>query len=221
MSGRCLAMTLGPTRNAPMDPRPTTLTGRLVRLEPVTLEHAPDLLAALLVDPSIYRYRNMLPPSTLDAMREHIAGELEAQSLGEIVVFAQMEMATNRAVGETTYMDIHRRDRGLEIGATWLGKPWQRSGMNTEAKYLLLRHAFEMLGAVRVQLKTDARNRQSRTAIERLGARQEATLRKHMLMPDGFLRDSVLYSILDDEWPAVKASLEAKLAAHGVPPPPS
>jgi RimJ/RimL family protein N-acetyltransferase len=200
-----------------MDPRPVTFRGRLVRLEPVTLDHAADLYAALRADPSIWRFRTLVPPTALEGMRDLIARDLEAMDRGTLVPFAQVEVATGRAVGGTTYMNISRPDRGLEIGSTWLGRPWQRSGLNTEAKYLLLRHAFEELGAVRVQLKTDARNRQSRAAIERLGAVHEGTLRKHMLMPDGVLRDSVFYSILDDEWPAVKASLEAKLAAHGTP----
>jgi RimJ/RimL family protein N-acetyltransferase len=148
-------------------------------------------------------------------MRAMIAADLEAQARGNVVVFAQIDLAGGRAVGGTTYMNISRCDRGLEIGSTWLGKPWQRTGINTEAKYLLLRHAFEDLGAVRVQLKTDGRNLQSQAAIERLGAVREGVLRKHMCLHDGFLRDTVVYSILDDEWPAVKARLEAKMAAHG------
>jgi RimJ/RimL family protein N-acetyltransferase len=194
-----------------MDPKPVTLTGRLVCLEPVTLEHAPDLFAAFGAEPSIWRLLTTPAPVTLEAMRELLARQLAAQDRGDLVPFAQVERATGRAVGGTTYLNISRKDRGLEIGHTWLGRPWQRSGLNTEAKYLLLRHAFEDLGAVRVQLKTDRRNLQSRAAIERLGAVHEGTLRKHMLMPDGVLRDSVFYSIVDDEWPAVKASLESRL----------
>jgi RimJ/RimL family protein N-acetyltransferase len=197
-----------------MDPQPLTLTGRLVRLEPLTPEHASDLFAALGVDPSIWRWRTVTPPETLDGMRRQIAEALEAQAGSAVVAFAQVEAATARAVGGTTYMNISRKDRGLEIGNTWLGKPWQRTGINTEAKHLLLRHAFEGLGAVRVQLKTDRRNLQSQAAIERLGAVREGVLRKHMVLADGFLRDTVLYSIIDDEWPAVKARLEAMLATH-------
>jgi RimJ/RimL family protein N-acetyltransferase len=197
-----------------MDPRPVTLEGRHVRLEPLTAAHAPDLFAALSVDPSIWRWRSAEPPDTLAGMEVMIAADLAAQAKGEIVAFAQVERSSGRAVGGTTYMSISRRDRGLEIGATWLGKPWQRTGINTEAKYLLLRHAFEELGAARVQLKTDRRNLQSQAAIERLGAVREGVLRKHMLTRGGVLRDTVMYSILDDEWPAVKAGLEAKMAAH-------
>jgi RimJ/RimL family protein N-acetyltransferase len=197
-----------------MDPRPITLTGRVVRLEPLTPGHAPDLFAALEADRSVWRWRTFPAPDTLDDMRRRIDESLEAQARGDVVAFAQVELATGWAVGSTTYMSISRKDRGLEIGNTWLGKPWQRTGINTEAKYLLLGHAFEVLGAVRVQLKTDGRNLQSQAAIERLGAVREGVLRKHMLLYDGVLRDTVLYSIVDDEWPAVKAGLEAKLAAH-------
>jgi len=118
-------------------------------------------------------------------------------------------------------MDIQRRHRGLEIGSTWLGKPWQRTGINTEAKYLLLRHAFEVLGAARVQLKTDLRNTQSQTAIARLGAVREGVLRKHKIVRDGFLRDSVMFSIIDDEWPAVKTRLERLMEWNAPSPSPS
>jgi RimJ/RimL family protein N-acetyltransferase len=196
-----------------MDPRPITLQGRYVRLEPITLAHAVDLFSALRIDPTIRKWSPVVPPETLHEMESLIAADLDAQARGDSVVFAQIEQATGRAVGGTSYLRIRRRDRGLEIGATWLGKPWQRTGINTEAKYLLLRHAFADLDAVRVQFITDLRNLQSQAAIERLGAVREGILRKHTLMPDGFLRDSVLYSIVDEEWPAVNAHLEAMLAA--------
>jgi RimJ/RimL family protein N-acetyltransferase len=198
-----------------MDPKPITLAGQHVRLEPLTLAHAPDLFAALRIDPTVWQYRLVAPPATLAGMTALLREDLEAQARGAVVAFTQVERASGRPVGGTTYMNISRRDRGLEIGGTWLGKPWQRTGINTEAKYLLLRHAFEDLGAVRVQLKTDGRNRQSQVAIERLGAVREGVLRKHMLAGDGFLRDTVMYSILDEEWPAVKACLEALLARAG------
>lgn len=201
-----------------MDPQPITLTGRLVRLEPLTTGHAADLFAALAHDPSTFRWLTTDPPVTPAAMEEHVAAALAVQARGEIVAFAQVEAATGGAVGVTTYMDIRRRDRGLEIGATWLGKPWRRSGINTEAKYLLIRHAFEGLRAVRVQLKTDARNLQSQAAIERLGAVKEGVLRRHMLTRGGVFRDTALYSVTDQEWPAVKARLEGFLAAPRVPP---
>jgi N-acetyltransferase len=197
-----------------MDPRPVTLAGTLVRLEPLDPAHAPGLFAALSADPSVWRYRTVACPQTLADMQALIASDLRSQQEGQVVVFTQVEVASGKPAGTTSYMNIGRRDSGLEVGSTWLGKPWQRTGLNTEAKYLLLRHAFEGLGAVRVQLKTDSRNAQSRAAIERLGAVCEGVLRKHMRMPDGFLRDTVVYSVVDTEWPAVKARLEGLLAAH-------
>jgi RimJ/RimL family protein N-acetyltransferase len=198
-----------------MNPQPITLTGRHVRLEPLTPAHAPDLFTAIRIDPNIWRWWREVPPTELEGMQAFIAATLTEQADGNVVAFAQIEQAGQRAVGSTTYMSISRPDRGLEIGSTWLGKPWQRTGINTEAKYLLLRHAFEELGAARVQLKTDARNVQSQAAIERIGAVREGVLRKHRLVRDGFLRDSVMYSVIDDEWPRVKGRLEDMMAAYG------
>jgi RimJ/RimL family protein N-acetyltransferase len=197
-----------------MDPQPITLAGRHVRLEPLSLSHASELFAVLRIDPSVWRWLPPAPPATLPDMEALITAELNAQASGAKLAFAQIEQATGRAVGSTTYLDISRCDRRLEIGSTWIAKPWQRTGINTEAKYLLLRHAFEDLGAVRVQLKTDKRNLQSQAAIERLGAVREGVLRKHLLVHDGVIRDTVMYSITEDEWPAVKQRLETKLAAY-------
>jgi RimJ/RimL family protein N-acetyltransferase len=180
----------------------------------LTKLHAPDLFAALSIDPTIWRWWREAPPVDLEGMRAFVAATLEEQASGSVVAFAQIELPSGHAVGTTTYMDIRPDDRGLEIGSTWLGKPWQRTGINTEAKYLLLRHAFEDLSAARVQLKTDARNVQSQTAIARLGAVREGVLRKHRLVRDGFLRDSVMFAIIDDEWPGVKARLERLMAVH-------
>jgi RimJ/RimL family protein N-acetyltransferase len=197
-----------------MDPQPITLTGRHVRLEPLTQAHAPDLFAALSIDPAIFRWWLTPTPTALAEMVVLIELGLAAQKQGSVLPFAQIDPTTGRAVGVTTYLNISRRDHGLEIGGTWLGKPWQRTGMNTEAKYLLLRHAFEDLGAARVQLKTDSRNVQSQRAIERLGAVREGVLRLYQRVWDGFQRDTVMYSILDEEWPAVKTRLEELLTAH-------
>jgi RimJ/RimL family protein N-acetyltransferase len=197
-----------------MDPKPVTLVGRSVRLEPLVQAHASDLLAALAHDPNIWRYMREDPPDTVAGMEAVIAARLAEQNAGTMVAFTQMDPLSGRAVGSTTYLNISRRDLGLEIGNTWLGKPWQRTAINTEAKYLLLRHAFEELGAVRVQLKTDGRNLQSQAAIARLGAVREGVLRKHSLVRNGFIRDSVMFSILDNEWPAVKARLEAMMTAY-------
>jgi RimJ/RimL family protein N-acetyltransferase len=192
-----------------MDPTPVTLVGKHVRLEPLSLAHANDLFSVISVDPSIWRWLLRPPvPTTLEAMQALVTSELEMRSRGALIPFAQIEPASGRAVGHTTYMSISRPDRGLEIGHTWIGKPWQRTGLNTEAKYLLLRHAFESLNAVRVQLKTDARNLQSQAAIERLGAVREGVLRKYQIAHDGYVRNTVLYSIIESEWPAVKGRLE-------------
>ena len=194
-----------------MDPQPITLSGRHVRLEPLTYLHISDLFAALMIDPSVWQWLPVAPPAALAEMEAMITSDLHAQAAGAKVVFVQIEQATKRVVGSTSYLDINRRNRGLEIGSTWIATPWQRTGINTEAKYLLLRHAFEDLGAVRVQLKTDKRNRQSQAAIERIGAVREGILRKHMIVGDGFIRDTVMYSITEDEWPIAKARLEAKM----------
>jgi RimJ/RimL family protein N-acetyltransferase len=203
-----------------MDPRPITLAGRRVRLEPLAPTHAVELFAALALDPAIFQWRTTEPPATLEEMQAYVAAALESQAAGAIVAFTQFEQATGRAVGMTSYIDIRRRDRGVEIGNTWLGKPWQRTGINTEAKYLLLRHAFEEQAAARVQFKTDSRNVQSQKAIERLGATREGLLRKYQLTRGGVLRDTVMYSILAAEWPGVKARLEELMAAHDASPVP-
>ena len=142
---------------------------------------------------------------------EQIPGGLDPRP----VPFATVERATGRVIGSTRYMNIDRANRRVEIGATWIAKPWQRTAMNTEAKYLMLRHAFETLGCVRVELKTDALNEKSRNAILRIGAKEEGTLRRHMVTWTGRLRDSVYFSVLDSEWLQVKAELEAKLKRAG------
>lgn len=194
-----------------MNPQPVTLTGTHVRLEPLALAHAEDLWAAFACDPSIWAWLPTEPPDSLAAMRALVADVLKAQG-GEQIAFAQVDLASGKAVGGTRYLNISRRDRGLEIGFTWIGRPWQRTALNTEAKYLLLRHAFEELEAVRVQLKTDLRNLASQAAIERLGAVREGVLRKVVLVCNGHFRDSVFYSILAEEWPGVKARLEARMS---------
>jgi len=128
--------------------------------------------------------------------------------------YAQVDLATGNAVGVTTYRDVDERHRTLEIGGTWIGRPWWRSAINTEAKLLFLGHAFEALGANRVAIKTDIRNARSQDAIARIGAVREGVLRHQYVRRDGSLRDTVMYSIVPAEWPAVKAGLQARLAAH-------
>jgi len=188
---------------------PVTLEGRSVRLAPLAVAHHAALCEVGL-DTELWR---LIPyrVSTADEMRDYIGSVLEAQAAGTAIPFATVERASGRVIGSTRFMNIDAANRRLEIGATWIAKPWQRTVINTEAKYVMLRHAFETLGCIRVELKTDALNQQSRRAILRIGAREEGTLRQHMVTWSGRLRDTVYYSILDSEWPGVKANLEAKL----------
>ncbi|HLZ22169.1 MAG TPA: GNAT family protein, partial [Ktedonobacterales bacterium] len=189
---------------------PVTLVGENVRLEPLELAHAEALYLAG-QHPRIWDYMPVDPSASVASMRAWIAEALAAREASTQMPFAIFERATNAIPGSTRYLDISAHDRNLEIGWTWLTPAAQRTAVNTECKYLLLRHAFETLGAIRVQLKTDRRNETSQRAIERLGAVREGILRKQRIVRDGYQRDSVMYSITDDEWPAVKAGLEAKL----------
>jgi RimJ/RimL family protein N-acetyltransferase len=202
------------------DIRPITLTGRVARLEPLAEAHVPDLTVAG-ADVAIWRYLLYGPvhQQGQTGMLALVHDLLERQARGTDLPFAVVHVASGRAVGSTRFMDIRRDDRGVEIGGTWYAAAHQRTAVNTECKYLLLRHAFEVWGCLRVQLKTDSRNERSQRAIERLGAVREGVLRNHMILPDGGVRHSVYYSILDSEWPAVKARLAERLASHGEPPP--
>jgi RimJ/RimL family protein N-acetyltransferase len=191
---------------------PVTLEGRYVRLEPLSLAHHAALCEAGL-DEAIWRYM----PQTLrtpEDMRAFIEEALEAQAAGATLPFATVDKASGRAIGSTRFFNIDRTHRRLEIGWTWLGLAWQRTAANTEAKYLMLAHAFETLGCIRVEFKTDSLNERSRAALLRIGAKEEGTFRDHMIMPDGRLRHSVYYSIIAAEWPEVKARLEQKLAGR-------
>jgi RimJ/RimL family protein N-acetyltransferase len=192
-----------------MDPKPVVLEGRVVRLEPLRLDHAQDL-AAVACDDEIWRYMPLRTPSSIGDVRAMIEDALSRARDGSEVPFATVVRESGRAIGSTRYIDIRRAHRGLEIGWTWIGREWQRTAVNTECKLLLIEHAFETLGALRVQLKTDARNVRSQRAIERIGAQREGVLRAHMILPDGFVRDSVMYSITSAEWPRVKAALVAR-----------
>jgi RimJ/RimL family protein N-acetyltransferase len=136
----------------------------------------------------------------------------EEQERGESIVFATVERGSGRTIGSTRFMNIDRVNRRVEIGSTWITPAWQRTVVNTEAKYLMLRHAFEVWQCIRLELKTDALNQKSRNAILRIGAKEEGTLRRHLLTWTGRVRDTVYFSILDYEWPEVKAKLEARLS---------
>ncbi len=193
-------------------PQPITLEGIHVRLEPLVARHAEDLFAAG-SDEAIWTY---MPRPVLQSVEDTLGWIKEAQGVaanGTQIPFAIIHRAGGKGIGSTRYLDIRREHRGLEIGWTWVGTAYQRTPANTECKYLLLRHAFEELGAVRIQLKTDLRNERSQRAIERIGAVREGVLRKHMALWDGFIRDTVYYSILDSEWPDVKHNLERLLRA--------
>ena len=191
---------------------PVTLEGSVVKLEPIRPEHA-DLFWQIAKEDleDIFRW---IPYSmkTPEHFRKLIEKALAEQERGESVVFATVDRSSGRVIGSTRFMNIDRANRRAEIGSTWIASAWQRTGVNTEAKYLMLRHAFEVWGCFRVELKTDALNEKSRAAILRLGAKEEGTLRRHVITWTGRVRDSVYFSILDNEWPGVKAKLETYMA---------
>jgi RimJ/RimL family protein N-acetyltransferase len=193
-----------------MNIHPITLTGRVARLEPLSESHIPDLTIAA-GDESIWRFMVYGNITTEEKMRGWVQFLLAEGARGTDLSFAVLHIESGRAIGVTRYLNINSPDRALEIGGTWYAVAYQRTAINTECKYLLLEHAFERLGCVRVQFKTDARNQTSQRAIERIGAVKEGVLRKHVVLPDGFIRDSIFYSIIDSEWPTVKAGLEARL----------
>jgi len=188
---------------------PVTLEGRHVRLEPLTKTHLPGL-AAVGLDEELWRWIPT-PVRTSEEMVAYIDSALKEQERGVSLPFALVEKSTGRAIGSTRYGNIDRTHRRVEIGWTWVARDWQRTAVNTEAKYLLLRHAFESLGCIRVELKTDSLNERSRAAILRIGAREEGTFRNHMMTASGRIRHSVYYSIIDSEWPEAKRRLEAML----------
>lgn len=194
-----------------MDIHPAILIGKIVKLEPLSEDHIPDLAIAG-GDESIWEHMLYGMVTSEERMRQWVHNMLELQAAGTDLPFAVIFIETGHAIGCTRYMEIHRYDRGLEIGGTWYGVDYQRTGVNTECKYLLLRHAFEVLRCIRVQFKTDLRNVRSQRALERIGAVKEGILRNHKILPDGRIRHSVYYSIIDSEWPAVKALLENKMS---------
>jgi RimJ/RimL family protein N-acetyltransferase len=189
---------------------PVTLVGKSVRLEPLNERHISDL-ATLGCDDRIWKLMRYGLIRTEQDMRVWVSQLLEAQAAGTDLPFAVIQIALGRLAGATRYMEIQPEHRGLEIGGTWYGLEFQRTAINTECKYLLLQYAFEVLGAIRVQFKADERNKQSMRAIERIGAKREGILRNHMILPDGVRRNSVYYSILDQEWPVVRERLEGLL----------
>jgi RimJ/RimL family protein N-acetyltransferase len=191
---------------------PFTLEGNVVRLDPIRREDAILFWEAAKDSlDDIFRWipYSMKTPADFHSLVEKAFTE---QERGESVVFATVERASGRVIGSTRFMNMDLTNRRVEIGSTWIVPAWQRTAVNTEAKYLMLRHAFETWRCLRVELKTDALNQKSRDAILRLGAKEEGTFRKHLITWTGRVRDSVYFSILDSEWPGVKARLEGWLA---------
>ena len=192
---------------------PFPLEGTHVRLEPLGSEHAPllwEIVKEHLDDMFRWIPYRLESLQDFEAFNRHV---LDEQERGLSLPFATVERGSGKVVGTTRYMNMDLANRKVEIGSTWIAPPWQRTVINTEAKYLMLRHAFEVWKCLRVELKTDAMNQRSRQAILRLGAKEEGTLRKHLLTWNGRQRDSVYFSILDTEWPGVKGELERKLGS--------
>lgn len=190
----------------PWNERPI-LTGKHVRLEPLSLDHVAGLHEAGR-DPGVWTWLSNRQPETVEQTRDYVEHGLAD---GNRLAWAQIETATDRVAGTTSYYDIDRKHRGLAIGHTWIGAPWQRTALNSEAKLLLLRRAFDVLGAIRVAWHTDIRNDRSQRAIERLGAVREGVLRAHRIRPDGSYRDTVSYSMTAPEWPAAETALTQKV----------
>ncbi len=190
-----------------MEVKPVVLQGKHARLEPLSESHVKGLteIGAGQDFWDLMVYGKIVAE---DDMRNWVLDMLSRASHGTDLPFAVVHLASGRVAGATRYLNIMPKDRGLEIGGTWYGVDFQRTAVNTECKYLLLRHAFETLKCIRVQIKTDSRNIRSQKAIERIGAKKEGVLRNHMIMPDGRYRDSVFYSIIDMEWGDVKKRLE-------------
>ena len=197
-----------------MKVHPITLEGPTVRLEPLSLAHHAQLCEVGL-DFELWHWtpNNVRTP---EDMRAYIKQALAEQKRGTSLPFATIDQASGKVIGSTRYLNIDVANLRLEIGATWLAKNWQRTGANTEAKYLMLGHAFEKLGCIRVEFKTDSLNQRSRDAILRLGAKEEGTLRNHMLTWTGRIRHTVYFSIIDSEWPEVKTRLERMMGQRTI-----
>jgi RimJ/RimL family protein N-acetyltransferase len=190
-----------------MDVKPIVLEGKHVRLEPMTEAHISGL-AQIGLSQDFWQFMLYGDMNTEEDMVNWVRDILARAEKGTDLPFVAIHLASGRIAGATRYLNIMPKDHGLEVGGTWYGLEFQRTPVNTECKYLLMRHAFETLRCIRVQLKTDLLNVRSQKAIERIGAKKEGVLRNHMILPDGRIRDSVFYSILDTEWPQVKKKLE-------------
>lgn len=193
-----------------MNVHPVTLKGNYVRLEPLSYSHHTDLCQVGL-DEELWKV-TMTLIRTPEEMKKYIDTAIREQAEGKSLPFAIIDTASSKAIGSTRFGNIDLAHRRVEIGWTWIARRWQRTGANTETKLLLLTHAFEKLGCIRVEFKTDSINNQSRNALLRIGAKEEGVLRNHMIAPGGRIRHSVYYSIVDSEWKDVKRELERKLA---------
>ncbi|HEV2422923.1 MAG TPA: GNAT family protein [Candidatus Acidoferrales bacterium] len=191
---------------------PVTLTGHYVQLEPMLPAHR-DFFVDVGLDEELWRWIPD-PVRTPEEMSAYVDAALAQEASGVSLPFTIVERASGKVIGSTRYANIERVHRRIEIGWTWVATLWQRTPVNTECKYLLLRHAFEVLGCIRVELKTDSLNEKSRKAIARIGAREEGIFRNHMITSTGRIRHSVYFSVIDSEWPAVKARLEEKLKSR-------
>jgi len=193
-------------------PTPITLEGKSVRLEPLSREHGPLLWDAMKNDAEeLFRWIPY-PMRTVEDSARFVELVLLEQQRGLSVPFATIDRRSGKMAGSTRFMAIDVANRHVEIGSTWIAPAWQRTAVNTEAKYLMLRHAFETWKCMRVEFKTDSMNEKSRTAILRLGAKEEGTFRNHMVTWSGRIRHSVYFSIIDSEWPEVKSRLQARMA---------
>ncbi|WKZ39166.1 MAG: GNAT family protein [Anaerolineales bacterium] len=194
-----------------MEVKPVVLQGSYVRLEPLREDHIPGL-TEIGAGQDFWNFMLYGDIKSEADMRNWVLDIMERGKKGGDLPFAVIHLASGRVAGATRYLNIMPNDRGLEIGGTWYGKDFQRTEVNTECKYLLLKHAFEDLKCIRVQLKTDSLNVRSQKAIERIGAVKEGVLRNHMILPDGRIRYSVFYSVIDSEWGDVKKRLEEMLS---------
>jgi N-acetyltransferase len=191
---------------------PVTLQGEHVRLERLSLDHL-EQLCEVGLEPELWRWTASQVLTSVD-MRAYVETALKWQAEGTALPFATISEQTGRVVGSTRFANIDSENRHLEIGWTWIAPLWQRTAINTEAKYLMLRHAFEKLGCIRVEFKTDSLNEKSRRALLRIGAKEEGTFRNHMIVHGGRYRHSVYFSVIESEWPEVKARLEERLSGR-------
>lgn len=192
---------------------PFSLAGRFIRLAPLRIDDL-DGLCAIGLEPLLWQSTTIQVVTRSD-MEAYVRSALDAQDRGTAMPFAIYEQSTDKLIGSTRFHSIDIGHRHLEIGFTWLGLPWQRTSANTEVKYLMLRHAFESMGCIRVEFRADTENEKSRRALKRIGASEEGTLRQFRISPHRGIRDMVVYSILREEWPQVKSGLESKLGAAG------